>query len=646
MLSAFRLARLVAVVVSVGFSYGGFIGISRSGDPAHLKALGCGLLASLLLLHLYNCVRTSDGRRPRAWQWTLAAQAVFTGVGLHLFASTWYGNTGFLAAAVLLLIRPVAAAWAGFAVIVVVQFVSGLGVRPTVWEAAYLAIGHAAFVGVALYGVARFADLVGDLERTRTALADAEVARERLAFTQQLNDRVGRSLEAIVHDGEAASTSPGAPAARELLTDRLALARSALNETRSVAHSHRDGAPAPTPATCDLTATVVTGLGVAAAVLLVLSSPIRSIAQADASGGEIALYLGALAVFLGLFLWCVRNGDDDGRPRLWRLALGAAFVVALAPELVFEREIWYLSLYLPALTLVLLRGWLRWAVTVPLIAQDLLTFLLLDVTIQGTTFVDQTYGMVWVGERALVIYGFARMGRLARELRDARLRLATVEVARERLRFARDLHDLLGFTLSVIVLKSELALRMLDRDAARAHRELDDGLAAARQALADIEIVATGYREVSLEDEVASARSILVTAGYAVDGTVDTPRLTTEQSTVLATVLREGVTNVLRHSDGTRCTLDVGVVGSRVRLRLRNDGVRPSALPPGTGLDNLAYRVRAVGGFLKGEAVGDSYVLTAEIPLTAEEPGIPIEPALAPEVSRGTAEASPSSAAL
>jgi hypothetical protein len=105
MWSAYRLARLVAIVVSVGFSYGGFIGILRSDDLAGGKALGCGFLVGLLLLHLYNCVRTADGRRPKGWQWTLALQAVLTGAGLLVFPSTWYGNTGFLAAALLLLIR-------------------------------------------------------------------------------------------------------------------------------------------------------------------------------------------------------------------------------------------------------------------------------------------------------------------------------------------------------------------------------------------------------------------------------------------------------------------------------------------------------------------------------------------------------------
>jgi two-component system sensor histidine kinase DesK len=619
MWSAFRLARLVAVVVSAGFSYGGFIGIFRSEDPVARKALGGALLAGLLLLHLYNCVRTAEGRRPKAWQWTLALQVVLTGAGLQLFASTWYGNTGFLAAAVLLLVRPPALAWAGFAGIVLVQFLSGLDVRPTVWDAAYLAVGHTAFVGIALYGVARFADLVRDMERTRTALADAEVTRERLAFAQLLNERVGASLEEVVRHGEAVAESSELPAARERLAASLDTARSALNETRLVAHSHRDGAPAGRRVADDLTTTVVTGLGTVAVLLMLLTNPIKSLLKSDLPGGEAVLYLGLLAVFTAVFLWCCRIGDD-GRPRFWRSALAAAFVVALVPEVVFPRSLWYLSIFLPALTLVLLRGWPRWAVTIPLIAQDWITLVLWDYTLQGPTLVDQTYQLVWVGERVLVVYGFVRMARLARELRAFRAELARTEVARERLRFARDLHDLFGFSLSVIVLKSELAFRLLDKDRARAQRELNEGVEAARQVLADIETVAAGYRDLTLEDEVESARAALATAGFAVDGLVEAPQLTAEQNSVLATVLREGVTNILRHSDGRRCTLDAGAGGGKVLLRLRNDGVRTGDVPPGAGLDNLRHRVEAVGGLLTSETVNGSHVLTAEIPLTRIEP--------------------------
>ncbi|GAA3315213.1 hypothetical protein [Nonomuraea dietziae] len=139
---ALRLAQLVAVVASAGFSFGGFIGILYSDDPPAAKAVAFAPLAVLLGLHLRNCVRRADGRRPRGWRWTLAVQAVLTGAGLVWFASTWYGNTGFLAAAVLLLIRRPGPRWGAFSLVLLAQFLSGLTVRPTVSEALYLMVGQ------------------------------------------------------------------------------------------------------------------------------------------------------------------------------------------------------------------------------------------------------------------------------------------------------------------------------------------------------------------------------------------------------------------------------------------------------------------------------------------------------------------------
>jgi hypothetical protein len=215
------------------------------------KAVAFTLLAALLGLHLHNCVRRADGRSPRGWQWTLAAQAVLTVVGMIWFASTWYGNSGFLAAAVLLLVRPRSLGWAGFGLVLVTQFFSALPVRPTVAEALYLVIGHTAFVGIALYGVARLADLVADLRDTRTRLADAEVARERVAFAERLRERIGTSLDQVVRHSEAVLGAAEPEAARQRLNQSLDTARAALNEARSVARSHRASVPSwgPSPTT-------------------------------------------------------------------------------------------------------------------------------------------------------------------------------------------------------------------------------------------------------------------------------------------------------------------------------------------------------------------------------------------------------------
>jgi hypothetical protein len=260
------------------------------------------LLAALLGLHLHNCVRRADGRSPRGWQWTLAAQAVLTVVGMIWFASTWYGNSGFLAAAVLLLVRPRSLGWAGFGLVLVTQFFSALPVRPTVAEALYLVIGHTAFVGIALYGVARLADLVADLRDTRTRLADAEVARERVAFAERLRERIGTSLDQVVRHSEAVLGAAEPEAARQRLNQSLDTARAALNEARSVARSHRASVPSWRPVADDLTATSVTVLGVATICLMILPGPVRYALRTGLTTADVVLFAACLAAFILLYL--------------------------------------------------------------------------------------------------------------------------------------------------------------------------------------------------------------------------------------------------------------------------------------------------------------------------------------------------------
>jgi two-component system sensor histidine kinase DesK len=218
-----------------------------------------------------------------------------------------------------------------------------------------------------------------------------------------------------------------------------------------------------------------------------------------------------------------------------------------------------------------------------------------------------------------LVYGLVRTAELARVLGAARAELAAVRVADERSRFGQDLHDLLGFSLSALVLKSQLALRFADRDPELAREQLAEGLAMARQALADVGTVAGGYRGMSLAVEAPVARDILIAAGMAVEVTVHVGELPTEADTVLATVLREGVTNVLRHSVARRCVIHAFVDETgTIALTLTNDGV-PEADPsarsgPGMGLGNLVGRLGAGGGALTAERVDGEFRLCARIP--------------------------------
>ncbi|MEO3858414.1 histidine kinase [Acrocarpospora sp. B8E8] len=144
----------------------------------------------------------------------------------------------------------------------------------------------------------------------------------------------------------------------------------------------------------------------------------------------------------------------------------------------------------------------------------------------------------------LITYSLTWMARSVRQLRAARRELAEVALAEARLRFAQDLHDLVGLSLSAITLKSDLTRRLILRDPGRARTVLADVLEICRHALADARSVASEYREMSLEAECRTAQSLLATAELDVRINLDYGELPAEVATVLATVLREGVTNV------------------------------------------------------------------------------------------------------
>ncbi|MFD5773003.1 sensor histidine kinase [Streptomyces fungicidicus] len=192
-------------------------------------------------------------------------------------------------------------------------------------------------------------------------------------------------------------------------------------------------------------------------------------------------------------------------------------------------------------------------------------------------------------------------------------------VVRERLRFARDLHDLLGPRLSAITLQCELARRHLDSRPDAAHDQLTQALSGLRDILEEARRVAHGYHCLSLETELASNRDLLESAGVETEVTLPGTVLPAPLQTVLATTVREAVTNVLKHSRARRCRLAVETGNGAVRLTVTNDGV-PRAAPPaaaGLGLRSLAERVMAVGGSLGHARIPPAhYLLEARFPLS------------------------------
>ena len=222
---------------------------------------------------------------------------------------------------------------------------------------------------------------------------------------------------------------------------------------------------------------------------------------------------------------------------------------------------------------------------------------------------------------ALITYGLRLMCDLMLTQYRARDRAARMAVSSERLRFARDLHDLLGYSLSAITLKNELVYRLIGTDDARAREEVAETLKITRQALKDLRAVVSGYRSVSLTQELDTLKGVLVTAGVEV--TVEgVPDRLAARADLLAAVLREAVTNVLRHSRASRCRIKFAERQGRFHLTVSNNGLNHRSGKAvdnqrrGTGLDNLTTRMSALHGHVATSVEGEWFHLHAECPAT------------------------------
>ncbi|MCC3771162.1 sensor histidine kinase [Streptomyces sp. UNOC14_S4] len=219
------------------------------------------------------------------------------------------------------------------------------------------------------------------------------------------------------------------------------------------------------------------------------------------------------------------------------------------------------------------------------------------------------------------------------KLKATREELARTAVEHERLRFSRDLHDLLGHTLSVVVVKAEAVRRLAPRNLDAALEQVSDIEAVGRQALTEIREAVTGYREGTLTTELDRARSVLEASGIEPEFRQSGPPLPPQTAALLGWCVREGVTNVVRHSGATRCTVEVRGETDQVRLEITDNGRGTAATGEGgsgsgsgsgsgTGLKGLTERLAAAGGSLTTGPDGRrGFRLVAELPVDSLDPG-------------------------
>jgi two-component system sensor histidine kinase DesK len=225
----------------------------------------------------------------------------------------------------------------------------------------------------------------------------------------------------------------------------------------------------------------------------------------------------------------------------------------------------------------------------------------------------------WVsGVLFSALVGAQRIFSVEREGLNADLRVAHDEVERlaqvaERERIARDLHDVLGHTLSVIVLKSELASRLAQRDVPRAIAEIADVERIARESLGELREAIAGYRAAGIEAEVQRARGVLATAGVAVECELGNVRLPPKYEGVVTLAIREAVTNIVRHAGASTCRLLLAQTPNECRFEIADNG-RGGPSVEGSGLAGMRERVEALGGTVVRD-VANGTRLTLTLPL-------------------------------
>ncbi|MEU1849660.1 histidine kinase [Streptomyces sp. NPDC019990] len=353
-------------------------------------------------------------------------------------------------------------------------------------------------------------------------------------------------------------------------------------------------------------------------------------------GGFGALKLTVFGVLMLMLLGLQFCHSFPARVPRWarhqRVTLAVQAALTFAPFTFFGAAWLGMPGFLCSSCLLVLRPALAWAAfAVVVVATGAVQFLV------GYGADQLPYNTVATVLTGLVVYGLSRLTGLIAEVQAARDELVRVTLAQERVRFARDLHDLLGFSLSTITLKCELAHRLVRVDPERAESEITEIVQATRQASAEVRSVAGSYLRVSLDRELPAAASLLRAVGIHTEVRVAQGEVSSAVDAVLATVLREGVTNMLRHSKAQNCVIEAAAADGSVRLVIANDGLRdgirdargahfaevPGGVASGgNGLCSLAARATALGGRLdSGERPDGWFELSVVLPAQAAGKG-------------------------
>jgi two-component system, NarL family, sensor histidine kinase DesK len=561
----------------------------------------------------------------------LAVQAALTVLAFAIFATGWQIGVDGLLAGLVLLVLPSRVSWlvAGAllaAEVAVRVLVTGLPSSPT-WYGVVAVAAYYVDDALAFFAPVRLAQIVEEVVAARDTARGLAVATERLDAARSLRTAVGDQMAEIsVRTSAARKALRGNTAlARAEVSAAGIAARDAVARVRAVSARQLD-AVGPGLADRPADRRAVMGARLAWVVLVAVLSVVAIentgfVATSHDSAQRKTLAIGIIVLAMALQLYHSSAARNGQRARWWPLSLALQTVLAYAFLFPFVHAyVGFLGPLVAGSVLLLLPGWWRWAGYAAVVTSYSLLYALdlpAAASPGGQLLPNIVFAVGLSAELGLLFYGLAWLASLALQLDGLTGQLARMAVVQERLRIARDLHDLLGLGLSAIALKADLVNRLIGSDRDRADAEIGELARICAATRAEIRGVTGDGQRLSLADELVAARQILLAAGIEVRVTITGEQQFAAANDVLAPVLREAVTNVLRHSAAKTCLIQAAGSAGGVSLQVVNDGVTTppparqasAANKPGRGLINLAARLEAAGGrFTSGLADGQFHV--------------------------------------
>ncbi|UGT44312.1 histidine kinase [Nocardia yamanashiensis] len=568
--------------------------VARTGalisEASPFTSIGTIVLMAIIALQAV----ISLGRwRPTA---LLGLQAILVFAPYLWLGAAWGPVAGLLGAAIALTLRP-RLAWPLFAAVVVGESVLNRVLDG--WFGAVSALVVDLNVGLTFYAAVYLVRQLDRTARERRKLAAVAVATEQLRTAARLHDTLGAELGAIIRQLRQA---PG----RVELTRIAESSRNALTTVRSVADAQRAAVPATGDAPPPTSEVRFAWWFLLFLLINCSLMPLINIAQLGVSRREFVLIIVLMIISGALQLHHGAPRTTPAQPHAWPWTLSLHGVV-VGSALVLPA--WPAATAAPFLLMfgamvVRIRAIWTWALVLVCSLAAAWTF-----HWDGIHFGWRIYWSVTSVIVVAYVYVLCRIPEVDRELQRTRAQALRMAVVAERLRVARDVHDLLGQTLSALTLNAELAARRPSAESADELRQLAD---LAGRALEEVRSITRGPAELSLTAEIAGARSVLEATGaeVSIDVAPDAP-----ESRVLAIVLREAVTNIVRHSEADLASIRVTADENAMRMQITNN--RAASVPlerQGTGLTNMTVRLTESGGNLATERDSDRFTLTATLP--------------------------------